>query len=194
MTRGVIAQSAVASIKGTYYAMVGTEASYGGAAVTSYNLIPDFTRIKRTSEVEIDTGVVSSIAVHETRKYALAIPTNMWIGGAVSMQAASGVWNPGGADANESGLINLDLQKNGAAITGVTKAVGTTHTPNSAVEQSYSEILSLDLPRTYFAMGDTLDIVIELEQTAHTAGDLEIKLYSDPATPGNELVVNLQLT
>lgn len=194
MPRGSISQSVPAAIGGICYAMVGTEASFGGAAVTSYNLIPDFTRIKRTSELVIDTGVIASIAIHETRKYSLAIPASMWIGGAALIKGKSGLWNPGGASVNESGRINLNLQQNAGAINGVTKTTGTVHTPNNIAEQNYTEVLSIDLPRTFFEMGDTLEIVVELEQTAHTADDLEIRLYTDPATKGNELIVHLQLT
>ena len=119
----------------------------------------------------------------------------MILSGTVMAFGKIGMKNTAAANTNDKGRINLSLLKNGSEITG-TKVNGAEHAPNSTTEVNYDLILVTELPSTSFNSGDKLGIKIEAEITAVDATNpgLEIKVYTDPATSGNELVFYLQLT
>jgi len=184
-----IVASMPADISGYYFAISDEQST------PNRMLVPDISFLKKTSETNF-TNSGTAAAVLGTRIWKLKIPCDMILSGKVIVLGKVGMLNTVAANATDAGRINLNLQKNGAAITGVTKVNGSTHVPNSTTEVTYDLILAIDLPSTSFSSGDTLDVVIEEEMTAADATNpgLQIKLYTDPTTSGDELVVYLQLT
>lgn len=151
--------------------------------------------MKKSAETVIDTGNQTTTGIKETRTYKIKIPTDMILSGKIILFGKSGGLNAT-ANTGDKFRINLNIQKNGADITGVTKINGTEHTPNNTAEQNYTEILGIDLPSISFSSGDTLDVIVEVEITAVDATNpgITAKLYCDPATSGSELVFYLQIT
>ena len=155
-------------------------------------LVPDISYLKKTSETSF-SGSGSETGVVAARTYDIIIPCSMILSGTVMAFGKIGMKNTAAANTNDKGRINLALLKNGTAIT---KVNGAEHAPNSTTEVNYDLILAAELPSTSFNSGDKLRITIEAEITAVDATNpgLEIKVYTDPATSGNELVFYLQLT
>jgi len=155
-------------------------------------LVPDISYLKKTSETSF-SGSGSETGVVAARTYEIIIPCSMILSGTVMAFGKIGMKNTAAANTNDKGRINLALLKNGTAIT---KVNGAEHSPNSTTEVNYDLILAAELSSTSFNSGDKLRITIEAEITAVDATNpgLEIKVYTDPATSGNELVFYLQLT
>jgi len=184
-----IVASIPADIAGYYFAIATDEPT------PKYGLVPDVGVLKYSSETVLDTGNQTTTGIKLSRTYKLPIPANMIIAGRIWLFGKSGAFNET-ANTGDKARVNLDLRKNGSAISGVTKATGTERVPNNTAECNYSEILAVDLPATEFSVGDTLDIVVELEITAVDATNpgITFKLYCDPGTEGNELVFYLQVS
>lgn len=184
-----LVSSVPADIHGYYFAVATDEPS------KKYGLAPDVGILKRSSETVLDTGNQTTTGIKVTRIYKLPIPANMIIAGRVWLFGRSVAYNQT-ANTGDKARVNLNLKKNGSAITGVTKATGTERVPNSTDEITYPEILAIDLPATEFSAGDTLDIIVELEITAVDGGNpgITFKLYCDPSIQDNELIFYLQLT
>jgi len=184
-----LVSSVPADIAGYYFAIATDEPT------PKYGLVPDVGVLKYSSETVLDTGNQTTTGVKLTRTYKLPIPADMIIAGRIWLFGKSGAFNAT-ANTGDKARVNLNLQKNGSAITGVTKATGTERVPNNTTECTYSEILAIDLPATEFSAGDTLDIIVELEITAVDATNpgITFKLYCDPGTSGDELVFYLQVS
>jgi len=183
-----IVASMPADISGYYFAISDEQAT------PKRMLVPDISYLKKSSETSFEgSGTTTGVVVERT--YEIVIPCNMIISGKVVVFGKIGMWNTAAANTSDKGRINLALLKNGTEITG-TKVNGAEHTPNSTTEVNYDLILATELPATSFNTGDKLGIKIEGEITAVDATDpgLAIKVYCDPATSGNELVVYLQVT
>jgi len=179
-----IVASMPADIAGYYFAISDENGKY--------LLVPDISFLKKTSETSF-SGSGSETGVVASRTYEIIIPCSMILSGTVMAFGKIGMKNTAAANTNDKGRINLGLLKNGTAIT---KVNGAEHAPNSTTEVNYDLILAAELPSTSFNSGDKLRITIEAEITAVDATNpgLEIKVYTDPATSGNELVFYLQLT
>ena len=184
-----LVRSIPADIAGYYFAIATDEPT------PKYGLVPDVGVLKYSSETTLSTGNQTTTGIKLTRTYKLPIPADMTIAGRVWLFGKSGAFNAT-ANTGDKARVNLNLQKNGSAISGVTKVNGTERVPNSTAEVSFSEILAIDLPSTEFSAGDTLDIIVELEITAVDATDpgITFKLYCDPGIEGNELVFYLQVS
>ena len=174
-------------IAGVYFAVRSSDAT------PSYFLVPDISLLKKTGETIIDTGMQTTTGIKETRRYKMLVPCNLDIAGKFILYGKSGALNST-ASANNAARINLNLEKNGGAITGVTKVNGIERIPNNTAEVNYDEVIAIDLLKVTFSGGDSLDIVVELEITVADANGIQLKLYSDPATSGNELIFYLQVT
>ena len=184
-----LVSSIPADIAGCYVAVASDESS------PKRGLVPDIGLIKRSAETVLDTGVQTTTGVKVTRVYKVPVPADMTIAGRVWLFGKSGALNQT-ANTGDKARVCFTLRKNGSAIAGVTQARGTERIPNSATEVNYTEILAVDLPKTSFNAGDTLDLVVDLEVTAVDGSNpgIQFKLYCDPATAGNELVFYLQVT
>ena len=184
-----LVRSIPADIAGYYFAIATDEPT------PKYGLVPDVGVLKYSSETTLSTGNQTTTGIKLTRIYKLPIPADMTIAGRVWLFGKSGAFNAT-ANTGDKARVNLNLQKNGSAISGVTKVNGTERVPNSTAEVSFSEILAIDLPSTEFSAGDTLDIIVELEITAVDATNpgITFKLYCDPGIEGNELVFYLQVS
>jgi len=177
-----------ADIAGYYFAISDEQAT------PNRLLVPDISFLKKTSETSF-SGSGTTTGTVADRTYEIIIPCSMILSGKVAVFGKIGMKNTAAANTNDKGRINLSLLKNGSEITG-TKVNGAEHAPNSTTEVNYDLILVTELPSTSFNSGDKLGIKIEAEITAVDATNpgLEIKVYTDPATSGNELVFYLQLT
>lgn len=183
-----ITASMPADLAGVYFAIK------DNASTPAYHLVPvDISYIAKSEETVIDTGMQTTTGIKETRTYKIRIPCDMILAGKIILFGKSGALNSTASTTNAA-RVNLNLQKNGSAISGVTKVNGTERIPNSTTEVNYTEILGIDLPSTSFSAGDTLDIIVELEVTSADSNGIQFKLYCDPATSGNELVLYLQIT
>jgi len=180
-----IVASMPADIGGVYYAVKDNSSS------PSYNLVPDLSSLRVSSETVIDTGNQTTTGVKETRTYSIVIPCDMIIAGKVIMVGKSGGYNAI-ANTGDKFRINLKVAKNGTNLVTVN---GTEHTPNSTSEVNYTELLTASVPSTSFSAGDTFEITVEIEITAvdDTNPGITAKLYCDPATAGDELIFYLQL-
>jgi len=184
-----ISASMPADIAGLYLAIRGNEASPSG------KLVPSLDLLKKSAETTLDTGNQTATGIKITRTYSIIIPVDCKIAGKVILIGKSGAFNTT-ANTGDSARINLDVQKDGSAISGVTKTNGTSHTPNSTTEVNYDEVLEITIPSTDFSSGDSLDVIVELEIVTvdETNPGITLKLYCDPETSGNELVIYLQVT
>jgi len=184
-----ISASMPADIAGLYHAIRGNEATPTG------KLVPDLDLLKKSAETVLDTGNQTTTGIKIARTYSIVIPIDCKIAGKVILIGKSGALNAV-ANTGDSSRINLNVQKNGAAISGVTKTNGSSHVPNSTTEINYTEILEITIPSTDFSGGDSFDVVVELEVVSVDATNpgITTKLYCDPATSGNELVLYLQVT
>jgi len=183
-----IVASMPADIAGYYFAISDEQAT------PNRLLVPDISFLKKTSETSF-SGSGSTTGPVVERTYEIVIPCAMILSGKVAVFGKIGMKNTAAANTNDKGRINLSLLKNGSEIGG-TKVNGAEHAPNSTSEVNYDLILVTELPSTSFNSGDKLGIKIEAEITAVDATNpgLEIKVYTDPTTSGNELVFYLQLT
>jgi len=183
-----IVASMPADIAGYYFAISDEQAT------PNRLLVPDISFLKKTSEKSFSGSGTSTGTVAE-RTYEIIIPCAMILSGKVAAFGKIGMWDTAEATPNNKGRINLSLLKNGSEISG-TRVNGAEHAPNSTTEVDYDLILVTELPATSFDSGDKLGIKIEAEITAMDATypGLAIKVYTDPATSGDELVFYLQLT
>lgn len=92
-----------------------------------------------------------------------------------------------------TGRINFNVKRNGGAITGVTKTLGTTR--NLASVDSFTEILDINLTQaTQFNTGDIMNIDYEIEvvSASGSPGDtFTVKINHDPSVAGNELMLEM---
>lgn len=80
------------------------------------------------------------------------------------------------------------IEKNGAAISGVSNGVGVIKVLNvAAIHDDYHVVC--DIPKgTSFAAGDTVDFKVGLEVTTAAAGaTLTVRQHADPSVPDNAL-------
>jgi len=179
-----VSASMPADIAGLYLAIWGNEATATG------KLVPTLDLLKKSNETLLDTGNQTTTGVKVIRTYKIVVPVSCILAGKVILIGKSGAFNAT-ANTGDRCRLNLDLSKNAAEISGVSKTNGSEHTPNSTTEQNYTEILECILPETSFASGDTFEVTVELEITAVDATNpgITFKLYCDPATSGNELAI-----
>jgi len=144
-----------ADIAGVYHAIWGNEATPTG------KLVPDLDLLKKTAETVLDTGNQTTTGIKITRTYSIVIPVDTKIAGKIILIAKSGAFNAV-ANTGDSSRIKLNVQRNGTAITGVTKTNGSSHVPNSTTDVNYTEILEITIPSTDFLGGDSFDVVVEL--------------------------------
>lgn len=165
----------------------------GTAAVTDGVLVRDDTLQKTSTTTgttisSVDTGTTG---VKFTHVFKLRFPFTVTTAARTRTRIKWEVTNAG--PATTTGRVNVDLQKNGGAIGGVTKANGTTQAV-SAPGTFTDANLTVDIPSTTFSAGDTLDVRVEFEVMVASAGTtLAVKLHHDPATSGNELIYEVDV-
>lgn len=141
---------------------------------------------KQTSRLGVDT---TAAGVKSTDKFKFTLP---------KINLAAGVfilvnWDViSGAPAGATGRINVNLQKNGVTITGITKALGATRALD--VVAGFQELLSIKLPDTVFTAGDDLEFDVEFEVIATSAGaTLDWDLAHDPTDIEKALVAEVNV-
>lgn len=166
-------------------------------ATTNYSnnlLIPRdtlawYSQITEFRTVGINTGTA---AIKVTHTFQARIPQAVTLACRLRTRLRWDI-NATGLAAGAIGRWNVDVKKNAAAITGLTKGYGVKRALTSTGTFTETHIVT-DIPQTSWGAADTLDIACEFEVTTAEAGtSLEIGLLCDPATAGNELVFEFDL-
>lgn len=168
--------------------------------VTSGNgtklLVPLSTSIEKSFDLSTSsgsiatdaTGIKATLGPWRITLPKLDVATDVWIRLKWEIVVAS-VGTP-------SGRLNVNLQKEGGAISGLTKASGPARDLAAVAGTTYEEWLHVRIPATSFAAGDRLDVLIEVEVTVASGSGgstATVKIHHDPATAGNESFVELNL-
>ena len=147
-----------------------------------------------TSTDESISTAASGVIV--TRTFSYKMPTDLTFAADIIAALRWNLTSAGGV--GSTGRLNLDVKKNGSSIAGLTKANGATRALQPADGGSGStptreEILNVAMPATIFVAGDTLDFVVECEVVATAAGTSTWRVFHDPATPGSEMVAEVNV-
>lgn len=100
--------------------------------------------------------------------------------------------------AGGTGRVNVDLQRNGVALTGLVKASGPTRSLEAIATFTEANLVlslaGLDAPPT-FEVNDTLDLRVEFEVMGTSIGaSPTIRVHHDPADVGGRLTLDTDWT
>ena len=158
---------------------------------TAAKLAAGATPVQQLASNVLDTGgaIGSTLIAH---KFSIRMPEKFIFSGQIRGSAKWALVAAGPAGAR--GSLRMDVQRNGAAISGVTPY----DCPTRATDAGgpYPERwMVVNVPAaTAFAAGDTLDVIFSLRNQAVIVGNtLQFGLNCDPATGGNELVVEIDV-
>jgi len=184
------------SLAKTHYGAVKPGAS-AALPVSDGILVPYDTLIPGTSQPLLnkasnDTGTaVGTVLISNkfTYKFPYEITAALRIRARVKWEVLLATAGPAGSQVR----VNLTANKSGAAISGVVAGNG----PNRPVDAAYTyaeDNLVCEIPSTTYKAGETLDAIIEFENRAVVVGtSLTLYLYADPASVGNELIIEPNL-
>jgi len=191
-TREVVAADPLVSsmpgdIAGVYYAIATNDSP------VKYRMVPEIVGFLVSSETSVE-DLTHGPGVLFSRTFTLYIPVDMKVAGSVFVRVKTGAYNTVTNNTGDAYRVNVRVYKNGSTVIGTTN--GETHIPNSTSEVTYTDILCVDLTATDFSAGDSLDIKVEIEVTSvdSTNPGINVKLYMDPSTSGDELIFYLQVT
>jgi len=166
----------------------------------AYKLIQADSNIKTATlglELSAGSGANPAVGIAITKTFKLLLPYEKLNLPKHNLRVKVGI-NENVTAALTSGdtyRINIDILKNGTSILAAKKN-GATRTTGTAVANTLAtHVMQFEVPSTTFKVGDTYEIVVEVEiQTINRgAGSITYTLNYDPNTTDKQLFVEVEL-
>lgn len=166
----------------------------------AYKLIPADSNIKSANvgmELSAASAANPAVGIAVTKTFKLLLPYekpnlpkhNLRIKVGVNENITSAL--TGG----DTYRINVDILKNGTSILAAKKNGQTRTTGTGVANTLTNHVMQFEVPSTTFKVGDTYEVVIEIEVTAvnRGTGSLTYTLNYDPNTTDKQLFVEVEL-
>ena len=175
----------------TFYGVVDATISGPGFCISGSNgkrtIVPDVSYLRKSTETSV-TESTDTTGVIISREYEIKAPMDGVLDKKIVCYVTSSALNTVSANTSDTYRIDVSLIVNGDTI--VTES-GSTHTPNSTSEVTFSDIIVLDSPLREIRRGDKISIKFDVNVIGVDATNpgIEVTLHCDPSVDDDALIV-----